>query len=246
MPSILNQRVFHSPLKAPGGFLCRSWGRSRKSSSTWKARMEVRVEVPADWYGGMVVVPKKYSTKVCLCGPDRREWVCLPWKVPSFISVIEPWNACRGASKLDSNMGFWYIPLTEESVNCTTFITFFGRIYFNLLPFGIASAPEHFRCMAEPIEQLDRLSHRLSIGVGVGPGRACSSTPYCASKSGKIRYPWMWTSVYSPRTKWSSWVTSSLPQASGLTQGRPSWRWNSPQMLVSWEVFSGWSTSGES
>ena len=38
----------------------------------------------------------------------------------------------------------------------TTFITPFGRFHFNRLPFGIASAPEHFqRMMAEVIEGLE-------------------------------------------------------------------------------------------
>ena len=48
-------------------------------------------------------------------------------------------------SKLDANMGFWQVPLTKESAKYTTFITPFGRYYFNRPPFGIASAPEHFQ-----------------------------------------------------------------------------------------------------
>ncbi len=50
-------------------------------------------------------------------------------------------------SKLDANMGFWQVPLTKESAKYTTFITPFGHYYFNRLPFGIASAPEHFQRM---------------------------------------------------------------------------------------------------
>ncbi|XP_027869193.1 uncharacterized protein K02A2.6-like [Xiphophorus couchianus] len=42
-------------------------------------------------------------------------------------------------------MGFWQIPLTEDTAKYTTFITPFGRYYFKRLPFGIASAPEHFQ-----------------------------------------------------------------------------------------------------
>ena len=48
-------------------------------------------------------------------------------------------------SKLDANSGFWQIPLAAESKPLTTFITPFGRYYFNKLPFGISSAPEHFQ-----------------------------------------------------------------------------------------------------
>lgn len=60
-------------------------------------------------------------------------------------------------SKLDANMGFWQIPLAEQSAKPTTFITPFGRYFFNHLPFGIASAPEHFqnRMVTEVTEGLD-------------------------------------------------------------------------------------------
>ena len=48
-------------------------------------------------------------------------------------------------SKLDANSGFWQIPLARKSRLLTTFITPFGRYYFNKLPFGISSAPELFQ-----------------------------------------------------------------------------------------------------
>ena len=48
-------------------------------------------------------------------------------------------------SKLDANLGFWQIELAPESAKLTTFITPFGRYYFNRLPFGIMSAPECFQ-----------------------------------------------------------------------------------------------------
>ena len=35
--------------------------------------------------------------------------------------------------------------LSKESAVFTTFITPFGRFYFNRLPFGITSAPEYFQ-----------------------------------------------------------------------------------------------------
>lgn len=59
--------------------------------------------------------------------------------------------------KLDASMGFWQIPLADESAKLTTFITLFGHYYFNCSPFGIASAPTHFQnCMVtEVAEGLD-------------------------------------------------------------------------------------------
>lgn len=62
-------------------------------------------------------------------------------------------------SKLDANMRFWQIPLTEDSAKLTTFITPYGRYFFKRLPFGINSAPEHFqnRMVTEVTEGLEGL-----------------------------------------------------------------------------------------
>ena len=56
-------------------------------------------------------------------------------------------------SKLDANSGFWQINLDKESRRLTTFLSPFGRFWFNRLPFGIASAPEIFqRAMSRLLE----------------------------------------------------------------------------------------------
>ncbi|XP_041671079.1 neoverrucotoxin subunit beta-like [Cheilinus undulatus] len=118
-----------------------------------------RVSGPTDWCAGMVVAPKKDSKKVCLCVDltGINQYVCREKFIPP--SVEQSLGTLAGAklfSKLDANMGFWQIPLSEESAKNTTFITLFGRFHFNRLPFGIASAPEHFQCMmAEVTEGLD-------------------------------------------------------------------------------------------
>ena len=46
---------------------------------------------------------------------------------------------------MDTNSGFWQVPLAKESRLLTTFITPYGRFCFNKLSFGITSAPEHFQ-----------------------------------------------------------------------------------------------------
>ena len=61
----------------------------------------------------------------------------LNFQVPLYNAII--------FSKLDANSGFWQIPLNEESRPLTTFISPFGRYWFNKLSFGISSAPELFQ-----------------------------------------------------------------------------------------------------
>ena len=47
-------------------------------------------------------------------------------------------------SKLDAYLGFYQIPLDPRLAKLTTFITLFGRYYYNRLLFDIMSAPEHY------------------------------------------------------------------------------------------------------
>ena len=118
-----------------------------------------RVEEPTDWCASMVVVPKKdgKSVRLCVDLTGLNKYVCREkYILPSIEQSLGNLAGAKVFSKLDANMGFWQVPLAEESAKYTTFITPFGRFHFNRLPFGIASAPEHFQCMmAEVTEGLE-------------------------------------------------------------------------------------------
>ena len=108
----------------------------------------------------MVVVPKKTgAVRICidlkpLNTSVRREIHPLP-KVDNTLAQL---TGAHIFSKLDANSGFWQIPLSPASRLLTTFITPVGRYCFNKLPFGIASAPEHFqRRMSSILHGLDRV-----------------------------------------------------------------------------------------
>ncbi|XP_033182278.1 uncharacterized protein LOC117152964 [Anabas testudineus] len=60
-------------------------------------------------------------------------------------SLPELWPDWKTQFHRCCNKGFWQIPLDKDSAKLTTFITPFGRYYFNRLPFGISSAPEIFQ-----------------------------------------------------------------------------------------------------
>lgn len=106
-----------------------------------------RVEEPTEWCSGMVPVPSKNgSVRICVDLTRLNEAVCREkYILPSVEQTLGSLAGAQLFSKLDANRGFWQIPLSPESALYTTFITPFGRFYFNRLPFGIASAPEHFQ-----------------------------------------------------------------------------------------------------
>ena len=82
----------------------------------------------------MVVVQKKSgNVRTCLC------------EIHPMPHVDDTLAGARIFSKLDANSRFWQTPLATSCRHLTTFITPFGCIWFNKLPFGISSAPEAFQ-----------------------------------------------------------------------------------------------------
>ena len=130
----------------------------RKKVEVELSRMEScgvisRADQPSQWCAGMVVVPKK-SGAVRICVDFRRlnESVLRETHpLPKVDNTLAQLTGATVFSKINANSGFWQIPLDPTSRELTTFITPFGRFHFNRLPFGIASAPEHFQRQMETI-----------------------------------------------------------------------------------------------
>lgn len=105
------------------------------------------VTEPTTWCAPMVVVPKTSgAVRICVDFTELNRYVRREWHpIPAVEYTIGMLRGASTFSKLDANSGFWQIPLSEKSKEYTTFITPFGRFYFNRLPFGVSSAPEHFQ-----------------------------------------------------------------------------------------------------
>ena len=93
----------------------------------------------------MVVVPKKTgSVRICVDFRHLNESVLRETHpLPKVDNTLAQLAGATVFSKNDANSGFWQIPIDESSRELTTFLTPFGRYYFNRLPVGITSAPEH-------------------------------------------------------------------------------------------------------
>ena len=106
------------------------------------------IKEPTEWCAPMVAVPKKNNDQPRICvdlqmlnkAVKREKYV-----LPTIDDILPKLTGAKVFSLLDAASGFWQIPLDTESAKLTTFITPFGRYYFNRLPFGITSAPEIFQ-----------------------------------------------------------------------------------------------------
>ncbi len=64
--------------------------------------------------------------------------------------VIADMPQAKVFSILDAKCGFWQIPLDDESLKLTTFMTPFGRYKFVRMPYWISTGSEVFeRCMEQ-------------------------------------------------------------------------------------------------
>ena len=112
-----------------------------------------KIDEPSPWCAGMVVVLKPSGTvRICVDMKPLNENVMREFHpLPAVDETLAQLSGARIFTKLDANAGFWQIPLAKESRPLTAFITPFGRYQFNVLPFGITSAPELFQKTYEHI-----------------------------------------------------------------------------------------------
>ena len=131
--------IYNIPLKPDGKPYALHTARQvplsmRKEVQKELSRMESlgvisRIDEPSPWCAGMVVVPKP-SGKVRICVNMKllNENVMRAFHpLPAVDETLAQLSDAQTFTKLDTNAGFWQIPLAKESRPLTAFITSFGR-----------------------------------------------------------------------------------------------------------------------
>ncbi|XP_029163411.1 uncharacterized protein K02A2.6-like [Nylanderia fulva] len=107
-----------------------------------------QVDFPTDWCNPIVVVPKKNSASVHICGDYTKLNSSVKQSHFPLAKVDVALASLKGSKyflKLDAEAGFYQVSkLDKESKKLTTFITPFGRFMFTRLPFRINGAPDYF------------------------------------------------------------------------------------------------------
>ena len=82
------------------------------------------------WYGGGS--KKGKTVRICVdLKPLNTSALRETHPLPKIDDTLAQLTGAKVFSKLDANSGFWQIPLAEKSRRLSTFITLFGRFYFN-------------------------------------------------------------------------------------------------------------------
>ena len=118
-----------------------------------------KITQPTEWCAAMVPVLKPNKREVRCCADLRRLNRAVKrekYVLPTVEEIMPRLAGSKVFTSLDAASGFYQIPLHEDSIGLTTFITPFGRYAFRRLPFGISSAPEIFqRKMSETLQGLE-------------------------------------------------------------------------------------------
>ena len=107
----------------------------------------VVIESVSPWASPIVPVPKDDgSLRLCV---DYRRLNAVTQGDPYYMStldeILERVGPSRCLSKLDLSKGFYQIPVEENSIDKTAFITPFGKYAFTRMPFGLRNAPSIFQ-----------------------------------------------------------------------------------------------------
>lgn len=122
------------------------------------------IKEPTEWCAPIVVVPKPNgSVRLCVDYTELNKCVMRErFQLPSVDESLAQLSGANVFSVLDASSGFWQVPLSENCKKITTFIAPFGRYFFNRLPFGINSGPEHFqRRIKEILEGLEGVINHI-------------------------------------------------------------------------------------
>ena len=102
------------------------------------------VTSPTPWVSNLVVVDKPSGDiRICLDPQSLNDAVLREhYPTPTLDEVTSRLSNAKVFSVVDASRAFWQIGLSEASANLCCFHTPFGRFRWEVLPYGIKSAPE--------------------------------------------------------------------------------------------------------
>lgn len=107
----------------------------------------------------VVLVPKADSKSLRLCCDFRKlnsVTIADPFPMARVEDLIDRVGKAKYLTKLDMVRGYWQVPLDEESIPLSAFVTPFGHFQWKVMAFGLRNAPATFtRLVSRLVHGLD-------------------------------------------------------------------------------------------
>ena len=120
-------------------------------------KMGIITRSDSPWASPIVVVPKTDGS-IRLCVDYRKVnsvSVPDPFPLPRVEDLVDKVGRAKYLTKIDMTRGYWQVPLEEDSIPVSAFVTPSGHFEWRYMPFGLRNAPATF----------SRLVNRLLKGL---------------------------------------------------------------------------------
>ena len=105
------------------------------------------------WSAPVILIPKPDKT-YRFCVDYRRlndVTVTDAFPMPRIDDLIDKVGKAKFLTKLDLSKGYWQVPLDEEAVPISAFVTPFGHFQWKYMPFGLKNAPATFQKLVQKV-----------------------------------------------------------------------------------------------
>ena len=114
------------------------------------------VEESNSAFASPVVLIPKPDNSIRFCVDYRRlNDITLPdaFPLPRIEDLIDKIGNARFLTKIDLSRGYWQVPMEEESIPKTAFVTPQGQYQWKFMPFGLRNAPGTFQRLVKNVLQ---------------------------------------------------------------------------------------------
>jgi len=116
-------------------------------------KMGVIEESNSPWASPVVLIPKPDGT-VRFCVDYRRvNDVTLPdaYPLPRVEDLIDKIGRAKYLTKIDLSRGYWQVPMVDDFVPVSAFVTPHGQFQWKFMPFGLRNAPGTFQRLVRKV-----------------------------------------------------------------------------------------------